>query len=281
MSWRERAHRLRAVPSASVLKLCGAQPDPYDPGKWHTRQGVLTITGAKFMNWNCGRGGGGAIDLVMHLQELGFGQALEWLESHFGGAAIVPVLPPPRPPLSLPPSVPDQLQRVRRYLIQDRHLPPALLEPLIRSGDLYADPRANAVFLLRGKLDQPVGAELRGTTDRRWRGMAPGSQKDLGYFSIARAGAQPSQPIILCESAIDAISCAALYPGHHCLSTAGARAHPQWLAALVGQGLPIYCGFDSDPTGDSAANAMISLYPVIRRLRPPRHDWNDVLTAHS
>ena len=60
MSWRQRAQKLRAVPLVSVLQLCGAQPDPYDPRKWHTSKGVLTVTGAKFMNWNCGRGGGGA-----------------------------------------------------------------------------------------------------------------------------------------------------------------------------------------------------------------------------
>ena len=70
-----------------MLRLCGAQPDRYDPRKWHTPQGVLSVTGAKFMNWNCGRGGGGAIDLVMHLHQLGFGQALEWLEA---------ILAPPR-----------------------------------------------------------------------------------------------------------------------------------------------------------------------------------------
>jgi hypothetical protein len=136
----------------------------------------------------------------------------------------------------------------------------------------YADARANAVFLLLGTQNTPVGAELRGTTDGRWRGMAPGSQKDLVFFSIASAEPHPSQPIILCESAIDAISCWAIHPDHRCLSTAGARPNPQWLATLVGQGLQIYCGFDSDPTGDRAANAMIALYPAIQRLRPPRHD---------
>ena len=37
-----------------------------------------------------------------------------------------------------------------------------------------------------------------------WRGMAPGSQKDLGYFSVQE---QDATMVILCESAIDAISC--------------------------------------------------------------------------
>lgn len=278
MSWRERAHRLRAVPLASVLQLSGAEPDPDDPAKWHTRQGVLTVTGAKFMNWNCGRGGGGAIDLVMHLQQVGFGPALEWLEKYFAAAATVPVLPPPRLPLSLPPLVPEHLEKVRRYLIQDRHLPAALLEPLIRSGDLYADARANAVFVLRGKLGQPVGAELRGTSAWNWRGMAPGSRKDHGFFALP---ANSLEAIVLCESAIDAISCHALHPHYRCLSTAGARPNPAWLAELVSQVHQLYCGFDFDETGEAMARSMMTLYPSIQRLRPSRKDWNDVLRLDS
>ncbi len=274
MSWRERAQKLRAVPLSSVLRLCDAKPDPFDSRKWHTRQGVLTVTGPKFMNWNCGRGGGGAIDLVMHLQQLGFGQALEWLESHFAAAATVSIPPPTRPPLALPPPAPEQLERVRRYLIEDRQLPPVLLEPLIRSGSLYADTRANAVFVLWGKLDQPVGAELRGTTASRWRGMAPGSRKDLGCFAVPAA---PLDATVLCESAIDAISCHALYPRHRCLSTAGARPNPRWLAELVAQAPHLYCGFDRDDTGEAMAQSMITLYPSIQRLCPSHKDWNDVL----
>jgi hypothetical protein len=273
MSWRQRAQKLRAVPLVSVLQLCGAQPDPYDPRKWHTSKGVLTVTGAKFMNWNCGRGGGGAIDLIIHLHEIGFGQALEWLENHFGAAAILPVAPPSRSPLLLPPPCPEQLERVRRYLMGDRQLPPALLEPLIQSGSLYADTRANAVFVLRGKLGQPVGAELRGTSACAWKGMAPGSRKDHGFFAVPVT----AEITVLCESAIDAISCHALHPQYRCLSTAGTRPNPAWLAELVSQDHQLYCGFDRDETGEAMARSMIALYPSIQRLRPSHKDWNDEL----
>ena len=54
-----RAHHLRAIPLEAVLPRCGAQPDRDDQRKWHTAQGVLSVTGAKFMNWNLGVGGGG------------------------------------------------------------------------------------------------------------------------------------------------------------------------------------------------------------------------------
>lgn len=276
MSWRQRADRLRAIPLSAVLRCSDAQPDRFDPHKWHTARGALSLTGAKFINWNLGRGGGGAIDLVMHLHDLGFGQALEWLERHCATAASAPVSPPPRTPLRLPPPAPEHLARVRRYLIDQRRLPAALLDPLIDTGSLYADARANALFLLRAPDAQPVGAELRGTGPIPWRGMAPGSRKDLGYFALPSA---PGQAGVLCESAIDAISCHALHPTYRCLSSAGARPNPAWLAELLAQGHPLFCGFDRDDTGEAMAQAMIALHPSIQRLRPSRKDWNQMLCS--
>jgi len=276
------AERLRGIALENVLPLCGARRDPQDPRKWHTPEGALSVTGLKFMNWSCGRGGGGAIDLIMQLQHLDFKAAVDWLTEHFPGVAPQPGLPPtPRLSLQLPPPDPSQLPQVRRYLVQQRAITPALLEPLIQSGILYADARANAVFLLLGKKNSPVGAELRGTTARPWRGLAPGSQKDLGCFAVPVSCSPNPQnaasPIILCESAIDALSCFALHPHCRCLSTAGARPDPLWLKPLLDQADPIYCGFDADPTGDHMAATMIALHPAIKRLRPPAHDWNDVL----
>jgi hypothetical protein len=282
--WQRRgqAERLRAIALEAVLPLCGACRDRQDPRKWHTPQGVLSVTGPKFMNWNGGRGGGGAIDLVMQLQHLDFKAAVDWLAEYFPGVVPEPVVTPtPWLSLHLPSPEPCQLLRVRQYLVHQRAIAPALLEPLIQSGTLYADARANAVFLLLAKNNLPVGAELRGTTARPWRGLAPGSQKDLGCFAVPIPRLPTPQnaasPIILCESAIDALSCLALHPHCRCLSTAGARPNPLWLEPLLDQAGPIYCGFDADPTGDHMAAAMIALHPAVKRLRPPAHDWNDVL----
>jgi hypothetical protein len=283
---RQQADQLRAIPLELVLPLCGGQRDPYDKHKWHTAAGVLSVTGAKFMNWNGGRGGGGAIDLVIHLHHLDFKAAVDWLAQHFPGSVpTLPLPPTPQPQFQLPPSDPGKLDRVLQYLVDHRKIAPALLDPLIRSGTLYADIRANAVFLLLGKEKLPVGAELRGTIARPWHGLAPGSQKDLGYFAVPTeplpAPGLAGQPIILCESAIDALSCFALHPQSRCLSTAGARPNPTWLKPLLAQTAQVYCGFDADPTGDQMADAMMALHPGVQRLRPSAHDWNDVLKAEA
>lgn len=146
-------------------------------------------------------------------------------------------------------------------------------------GKLFADRRANAVFVLvAGKAQRPVGAELRGTGSRVWRGMAPGTNKDLGYFWI---GAQGSHEIVLCESAIDAMSCFQIHPHRICISTSGVRANPPWLSVLIAHGYALLCGFDADDPGDVGAAAMLALHPAVQRLRPSAHDWNDVLTARQ
>lgn len=274
---RDRFDPLRRIPLTAVLRACGAQPDRYDKAKWHTSEGTISITGTKFINWHCSQGGGGAIDLAMHLNHLAFPAAVRWLERQFP-------TPPQAPPgqlsprrLSLPPPDPNQLPTVKRYLRQQRAIPETLIQSLVESGQLYADGRANAVFLLRGKENQPVGAELRGTGAVRWLGLAPGSRKNLGYFSLHPPGATT---IVLCESAIDTISCFLLYPTSWAISTAGARPNPRWLPKLLAQGYLVYCGFDADDAGENLARQMMALYPGVRRLRPCQHDWNEVLRSH-
>jgi hypothetical protein len=287
--FRRRADAVRQIPLATVLAFWGAIRDPHDRAKWHTEQGPLSVTGAKFTAWHTNHGGGGAIDLVMHLAQVDLDEAIQWLERHLaaGPLAVAQFTPStsgrPRPvpqgrgPLQLP--VPDerQLARVRRYLKERRGLAGSVLEGLIQSGKLYADRRGNAVFLLvAGKPQRPVGAELRGTGPRVWRGMASGSCKNRGFFWL---GAPTSRQVVLCESAIDAISYGQMHPDCLCLSTSGVRANPAWLPALITRGYEIHCGFDADEPGDAAADRMITLHPTVLRLRPSAHDWNDVLTS--
>lgn len=275
---RRRADRLRAIPLENILTLCGARPDPRDPCKWHTARGVLSVRGAKFFNWHRGVGGGGAIDLVIHLHQVSFPDALQWLQQHFSPSGTLPLPPTSPTSLRLPPPAPHHFHTVRGYLVAQRALPLTVVEALVHAGDLYADARANALFLLRDAHGQPVGAELRGTGPIPWRGMAPGSRKDLGFFSVP---AFPRPEVILCESAIDALSCHVLHPEHRCVSTAGARPHPAWLPDLLDQGCRLWCGFDLDATGQAMAHAMIGFHPSVQLLPPPLHDWNDVLRAGS
>ncbi len=274
---RNQAATVRQIKLVTVLQQIGAIADKKDPAKWHTHQGILSVTGSKFFNWTKTVGGGGAIDLVMHLENTDFLKAVSWLGENCACPAVS--LPKhtrhrPRTQLTLPKKNHQRLPQVNHYLTSYRSLPAILIQSLINDGRLYADDRANAIFLLLGKGKTIVGAEIRGTNHQPWHALAPGSRKDRGCFYIANGN---SRKLVLCESAIDAISYYALDPNCRALSTAGAHSNPPWLSNLVNQGFEIFCGFDSDNTGNTLADKMIALYPGIKRLRPTQHDWNDML----
>jgi hypothetical protein len=269
--------QLRRRDLKTILELAGAVRDRVDKKKWHTCQGIISVTGQKFFNWNQSEGGGGAIDLIIHLKKCDFKTALGWLKEHFPApVSCVQRECVSRPALQLPKRDETKLHQVTRYLLVVRHIDPWVVKLLLEAGTLYADARANAVFLLLGKEKMVVGAELRGTTSLRWRAMATGSRKNLGYFSIQRG---KTKTVVLCESAIDALSCLALNPDYLAISTSGVTPNPAWLQSLISEGYTIFCGFDSDYTGDTMAERLIQLYPIVKRLRPTEHDWNSLLIS--
>ncbi|MBD3161533.1 MAG: DUF3991 domain-containing protein, partial [Candidatus Latescibacteria bacterium] len=191
---REQADRLREVPLEAVLAAFGAERDPLDRARWRTPTGRISVTPPKFMNWSRNEGGGGAIDLVMHLGEMDFLAALAWLEDHFPAAvpspdrSSRPADPPRAGGLVLPPFDVPRLPRVRCYLIEERHLPARQVDSLLAGGAIRADARANAVFLMYAEDGRTIGAELRGTTARAWHSLARGSRRDRGYFSVPCPG---------------------------------------------------------------------------------------------
>jgi hypothetical protein len=274
------ANSVRDIDLMAVLQRAGCHRDASDKAKWHTARGVISVTGQKFMNWTLGSGGGGAIDLAMHLKDVDFKTAVLWLSDYFpitGFQTLSKKKPFSKPVFILPERDDNQLHRVKRYLIHDRLIPPTLIHSLIHSGKIYADNRGNAVFLLLGKEKRVVGAELRGTTHKRWHGLVPGSRKDWGCFYVKSENIKKA---VICESAIDAISFFALNSDCLVLSTSGVNPNPAWLPRLIKKGFHIYCGFDADKIGDACAKKMINLHPTVKRLLPPKHDWNEVLKSY-
>jgi len=275
---------LRNIELTRILPLCGCTPHPLDKRKWNTPVGTISVNGMKFINWNSGKGGGGAIDLICHIRGDNFKQAVSWLVEQFDPSITPNSLQSLQrqsqtpPPFLCPNENSRNIHRIKHYLCVIRYIPLDLLTLLIDAGTLYADNRGNAVFLLLGKEKKVVGAELRGTGTSQWRGMAPGSVKRLGCFYVL---GKSNRKMLLCESAIDAISCRVLYPEYTAISTSGAHHNPAWLKNFIANGCEILCGFDADSTGDRLAEKMMRIHPSVKRLRPPRHDWNEVLQANT
>jgi hypothetical protein len=268
------ADKVRSCDLPSILIRHGCKRYPRDKTKWKTPVGILSVNGQKFMNWTTGTGGGGAIDLIIALQGLLFKDAVLWLYNNSMPCSVHASGLCQRHSFVLPVKNDGTLSRVIHYLTEQRRIPSKLIDTLIQSGKLYADNRANAVFLLLGKKKTVVGAELRGTGKYRWRGMAKGSRKNQGCFYLIGSS---HKKLILCESAIDAASCFVLNPEYTAVSTSGAAADPGWLKNLVKKKFEIYCGFDRDQAGTLMAQRMMRLYPSIKRFQPLDHDWNDAL----
>jgi hypothetical protein len=271
---------LRDIALEEVLLCFGAKKDHYDKSKWHTAKGTISLNGRKFFNWSENKGGGGAIDLAMYLGGTGFRQTLLWLQHNFPFPLVKPhsvKKAATQQQLILPEKVDANMLKVWQYLHYRRCIPKKMIHSLVHSGRLYADGRYNAVFMLLGKEKKAVGAELVGTICR-WRGMAPGSRKNLGGFCMTTGC---PDHIVLCESAVDTVSYCALHSDCMAISTAGVSASPGWLPEIINLGLDVFCGFDTDDVGDCMASKMIEKYPGIQRKKPPKKDWNEVLKSLS
>ena len=67
--------RLRRLPLAEIAVRLGYRPDPRDRSRFRRGGSVISVTGMKFCEHRKDRGGGGAIDLVIHAEGAGFAQA--------------------------------------------------------------------------------------------------------------------------------------------------------------------------------------------------------------
>jgi len=150
---------------------------------------------------------------------------------------------------------------VRNYLVNERQLPATLVDDLHGCGVVYADQRANAVFIRQDADGQATGASLRGTAPgSEFKGLAAGTRRDEGHFSFTIGQPEPykAPQLYLAESPIDAMSRAALLlregaQGERIfISTDG---HGSLPARQIDEGLErravIHCGFDRDRSGET------------------------------
>lgn len=154
----ELAKKVRDFPLEKVVYELGLDPDPKDKHKWQNQEHIINITGSKFYDWKELKGGGGAIDLVMHLNQCDFKQAVTWLNDRFGEGATIDAVSykareiiKEKPVLKFTPPVPEESkwQSVKQYLTRSRKLPSGLVDSLYQQGLVYADEKQNVVFIRR------------------------------------------------------------------------------------------------------------------------------------
>ena len=217
------ADKVRDFDLMTVAANLGLEPDRGDKHKWKGLGHIISINHGKFYDWLAEKGSGGAIDLVMHVRNCEFKEAVEWLSQSSLSAPIQrqpqQEIPKEPRPLELPVQHEKHWSNVRQYLIETRGLPAKLIDHLHTKGLIYADDRYNAVFLRYSDNSdgrnwlrhEPTGASLRGTSNQAhpFYGLAPGSSRENGWFWIG-TGKGEVQRVLLTESPIDALSLATL-----------------------------------------------------------------------
>jgi len=228
--YRALAAQVRAVPLETVIERLGGQVDRYDTHKYRLDGEHISVNGERFFNHDRQQGGGGAIDLVMHAAGYDYREAVAYLRDTHGADAAISaatwhgarhaqdeartiVEQVERPDFRAPTPDEGRWAQVRDYLTEQRQLPAALVDEMHERGTVYADHRANAIFLRTNEGGQAVGASLRGTLPGSdFKGLALGSRRDEGHFSFTVGAPAPymAPQFHITESPIDALSRAAL-----------------------------------------------------------------------
>jgi len=301
--------QVRGIDLEDMMRALGGVQDRYDTHKWQVAGEHISINGEKFYNHDRQSGGGQSIDLVMHVGGYTFKQAVTYLNREAGPELAVAAATQygarqgqeivererGEPTRFMPPARDEgRWAQVRAYLTEGRAIPGGMVDELHARGMLYADRRANAVFLRTDAAGQAVGASLRGTLPgSQFQGLALDSRRDAGHFSFSMGEPAPYRvpQYHIAESPIDALSRAAL------AQRASERGefifvsndgHGELPRRQIDEGLArgalVHCGFDNDAGGDllwkQVQEAYLRAEAVVRE-RPPAgaKDWNEALQA--
>ncbi|NJM23733.1 MAG: DUF3991 domain-containing protein, partial [Richelia sp. SM1_7_0] len=306
--WKQQADKLRDLPLEEVAWNLGLDKADIGENRWKGLERVININGSKWYDFTEEKGGGGAIDLVMHVNNFNFRSSVAWLHEQFGEEGMLraskaliekqvtkialevpaPVFKPPTPNESKWLSVQD-------YLVQKRGLPENFVIGLKQKAWLYADDQQNAVFTMRELTVKEgtqytnaettlKGAFLRGTRgeNNSFMGYALNSKRREGWFYF-HLGGKPGdeiQKVVLCKSPIEALSCASIG-----VSERGGMPSERtmYMAVDSTKSLPleflrevraITAAYDNDDAGCSTAQAIKELLPQTTIAHPKAEDWN-------
>ena len=291
-SLKKEADQLRGLDLPEVLtELYGARETQDSKPTYKTRKfeladgGKLAVTGDLWIDNLTGKGGKGAINMVMHLSgygQSGYKQAIRELAEVFGpGGAqkavtrhISDSLPHQakviteqaiKEPLQLPPPCPETWHRVRGYLTGERKLPERLVDAAHARGLVYSDRRGNCVF----PCDKESGAFIRGTGTQPFK-------RTMGQGHLPYSLRGTDNKVIVTESAIDALTLKTMHPTSVIIATGGNMPLERLKPYLAGK--EIYLAHDKDKGGEIQAARIREQYPDAQRLTPPQgKDWNAYL----
>ena len=280
----------RDIPLVDVMESFGCIQKDNDPKNWDTPVGRISLQEFSsptladvFYNHDLSKGGGGAIDLVMHLGEYTFKEAMGYIAANLGGVAtaeaaalhrakktIREAAAEPAAPYVVPAGVDSTWPHVFDYLTRTRGIPVAVVNRYHEMGRLRSDAFQNVIFVN----DTKNGHSLRGTLPGS---NFKGSRGTKGFFS--GRSSNTATPVYICEGALDALSLRSA--GVSAIATQGNTDLTALHALLLqykAMGYHLVAAFDNDDAGAKMAQVVMSWDDVGASYAKPRgKDWNDDL----
>jgi hypothetical protein len=225
--WREKYEKLvdplRSVSLEKVAEALCLESDHQARPTWRHEGHQIRINGTQFYDWDEGqmKGGGGAIDLVMHVNRSDFKSAVAWLSDRFGNEVVRMAgsehaermaqeggrsrFEPPTP-------APEHWAEVRSYFV-GQQLPGGLIDALHDHGLLYADKEGNAVFLQRDFESQEITGAYVQSGDQ-FSGTVLGSDRGRGRFYWLRGGEAEDrvQQVVVGQTPMDVLAIGVMLP---------------------------------------------------------------------
>jgi Toprim-like/Protein of unknown function (DUF3991) len=301
----ELADQVRSIPLRDVLARYGFETKPEGTTlRAKSEHYNIVVTGSQWFDNKANVGGGGAIDLVMHIAELEFSAACRSLADEFRPLAAgqsdlsFPSSPRSQAPTGKKPF--EELMAIyavrddsswsiaRAYLVEQRKIPSPLVDELHARGSIYANdhrPTPSLVFLHRDQDGKARGATLRDSRHQSAFRPCLGN-KLTSWFTLGNLA--KADRIAAVESPIDALSYYSLFGCNSdslaVVSCAGATVPRELLLQAYDGGQAFVVALDNDPAGqrgrqkarDETLNwAGFKLSSDCPKLK----DWNDDLIA--
>ena len=301
----ELADQVRDIPLRDVLERYGFEPRREGTTlRAKSEHHNIVVTGTQWFDNKADIGGGGAIDLVMHIGGVDFLAACRSLADQFRPlAAGQSDLSFPSSSQRQPPPEKKSFEELmalyaarddsnwpiaRAYLVEQRKISAGLVDELHACGSIYANdhrPNPSLVFLHRDQHGEVRGATLRDTRHQSAFRPCLGN-KLTAWFAVGNLA--KAKRVVAVESPIDALSYYSLFACPNdslaVVSCAGATIPQALMFQAYDRCQAFVVALDNDPAGErgwvkAQADTVDWMGFKLSSESPKHKDWNDDLVA--
>lgn len=276
---------IRSQPLAEIALKMGYEQDEKDLKKWRTPVGTVSIQDEKFMDFSADYGAGGAIDFVMHTEQIDFKNATAllsdmvgdegWMKAAVSKKAVSDFeknkyakveLVPPAPS-------PNHENDLKTWLLDVRKIPAKIVNQWVDQGKVFAQKFGRgwqAVF------KHSENAYQRVNPANNFKGWVAGS--DLSKPMMV--GNSASEKVAIVEGHIDAMSLQVLRPDLSVAVAGSLSGVGKTISKLKAESKKVVLALDNDVEGRKVVDNIMSK-PMGEGVgvmwSENGNDWNDEL----